>query len=131
MGSSKQYIESIAMEHIVIVERSGRPLVTTRFVTGLERLLGRPIAPPRSGGLQLNCCNRYHVDAFQPPEERLGLTEDFDSVDLKRAKNSAALLYHPDRAPNLVAELKAIMNRRMAEMNDAYAKVRKDKKWKR
>ena len=63
--------------------------------------------------------------------ERLGLTEDFDSVDLKRAKNSVALLYHPDRAPGLVAELKAITNRRMAERNDAYAKVRKDKRWKR
>lgn len=65
------------------------------------------------------------------PEERLGLTEDFDSAELKRAKKSVARLYHPDRAPDLVAELKAIMNRRMAEMNDAYAKIRRDKKGKR
>lgn len=65
------------------------------------------------------------------PEERLGLTEDFDSADLKRAKKSIARLYHPDRARDLLAELKAIMNRRMAETNDAYTKIREDKNWKR
>jgi hypothetical protein len=65
------------------------------------------------------------------PMERLGLAGDFDPADLKRAKKSVARLYHPDRARDLVAELKAIMNRRMAEMNDAYAKIREDKKWKR
>jgi len=57
-------------------------------------------------------------------EDRLGLAEQFSPNDLKRAKRRIALLYHPDRMPDLMDELKAVMNRRMAEINVAYAKLK-------
>lgn len=53
------------------------------------------------------------------PEDRLGLGAQFSTSELKRAKRKAALLCHPDRMPNLADDLKAAMNRRMAEINVA------------
>ena len=57
------------------------------------------------------------------PIESFGLAADSYAADLKRAKKAAARLYHSDRRRHLVAELQAIMNRRNAEMNDAYTSI--------
>lgn len=63
------------------------------------------------------------------PEERLTLPSTFTQSELKKAQKSAAMLYHPDREPNFSDELKAVMNKRMAELNDASRVLRKKKGW--
>jgi hypothetical protein len=62
-------------------------------------------------------------------EERLGLDGNFSLSDLKRARKSIARLYHPDSSPSLTEELKTVMNRRMAEFNDAYVAIQNKKNW--
>jgi curved DNA-binding protein CbpA len=59
--------------------------------------------------------------------DRLGLTGQFSSSELKKAKRAAAMLYHPDRMPNLADELKDAVNQRMAEIYAAYDKLKNDK----
>ena len=63
------------------------------------------------------------------PEQRLALPSNFSQADLKKAQRKAAMLYHPDRAPNFTDGLKAVMNKRMAEANDAVEVLRKSKGW--
>ncbi|MGA7155263.1 MAG: J domain-containing protein [Acidobacteriaceae bacterium] len=63
------------------------------------------------------------------PEDRLALPPTFTQSELKKAQKSAAMLYHPDREPKFTDELKAVMNKRMAEFNDASRVLRKKKGW--
>jgi preprotein translocase subunit Sec63 len=63
------------------------------------------------------------------PEERLALPAAFTQSELRKAQKGAAMLYHPDREPNFTDELKAVMNRRMAEINDASRLLRKKNGW--
>lgn len=101
---------SIPQRLRVNIKSSFRPHSTTKFITPKELL-------------------QHRMDS--QPEQRLGLDGDFTSADLKRAKNAAALLYHPDRSPNATEELRAVMNQRMAEANIAFATIKRKKHWKR
>lgn len=60
--------------------------------------------------------------------DRLGLARDFSATAITKAKREKALLYHPDRFPNLTDEFRKISNRRMAELNLAHAELRNKKK---
>lgn len=59
------------------------------------------------------------------PEDRLALPSTFTQSELKKAQQSAAMLYHPNREPTFSDELKAVMNKRMAEFNAASLVLRK------
>ncbi|HEY1499131.1 MAG TPA: J domain-containing protein [Acidobacteriaceae bacterium] len=59
--------------------------------------------------------------------DRLGVKPHVSADVIKKAKRKIALLYHPDRFPNLADELKAVINRRMAEFNVAYQELIRDR----
>jgi hypothetical protein len=54
------------------------------------------------------------------PREILGVSMSAAGAELKKARHHIAKLYHPDKAMSLDEQLKAAMNRRMAEANEAF-----------
>lgn len=79
--------------------------------------------PPSSTIIMPGEITEHRMDSTA--SDRLGLLSGFSTSDLTRAKRETALLYHPDRMPNLNDELKKISNRRMTEFNVAYAELKK------
>jgi hypothetical protein len=53
-------------------------------------------------------------------EDILGVTAGASATELKTARRKLAQLYHPDRFVGVDAQLRELLNRRMAEMNAAY-----------
>jgi hypothetical protein len=84
---------------------------------------------PRYSLISANRIGDHRMDSS--PEERLGVGENFTLKQLTTAKREAALTFHPDRRQDLADPLKNILNKRMAEVNDAFAylKSKKRRNW--
>lgn len=107
-------------------------IVTTKFTVG-SRVSINVEAPKRGGKLdkgghkEVPNVEIYNYRMQADEEEMLSLRPHYTKEDVKRARTTFALAYHPDKHPEADELLKDILNRRMQEFNnaadDVYAKL--------
>jgi hypothetical protein len=104
-------------------------LVATSFRIGHKlRIKVRPpghgIAPDVDRIVQPNELHQFRMEATD--EDILGVAGSAGEAELKQAHRRLALAYHPDRLGSGNELLRDLLNRRTQEVNDAWARLRKN-----